>query len=225
VISQQLRPIPLVTFANGSQWLPAFSPDGSRVAYSWQAETGWYLEVKDVGADTHLRLTPSPAGFPPGPTWSPDGRQIAYARAAASDNRGIFVISAIGGPEKKLRSLAPWRVPQRVVSWSPDGRWIAFADETRADSGATPSSRGPNAIYLISPETLETRQLTHPAPGDFGDSAPTFSPHGLTIAFVRTKADSHDEIYRIALDGSSPCPLVTEGLWTNGLAGLPMEHR
>jgi Tol biopolymer transport system component len=178
-----------------------------------------------VGADTHLRLTPSPAGFPPGPTWSPDGRQIAYARAAASDNRGIFVISAIGGPEKKLRSLAPWRVPQRVVSWSPDGRWIAFADETRADSGATPSSRGPNAIYLISPETLETRQLTHPAPGDFGDSAPTFSPHGLTIAFVRTKADSHDEIYRIALDGSSPCPLVTEGLWTNGLAGLPMEHR
>src|SRR5256885_11757668 len=61
-----------------------------------------------------------------------------------------------------------------------------------------PSARGPNAIYLISPETLETRQLTYPAPRDFGDSAPTFSPDGRAIAFVRTRADSHDEIYRIA---------------------------
>ena len=213
------RPVPLVTFANGSQWHPAFSPDGARIAYSWQAADGWYLEVKDVGTDTHLRITQHPADFPPGPAWSPDGRQIAFARAGDSaEDRGIFVISSIGGPEKKLHSLALWHVPQRIVTWSPDGRWIAFADEVHGDASIPTDRRPPNAIYLISPLTLETHQLTYPPSGDFGDAAPTFSPDGSTIAFIRTKADSHDEIYTIPAQGGTPRRLVTEGLWTNGLA-------
>src|SRR5262249_40647254 len=115
-ISQQLKPVPLITFANGSQWLPAFSPDGSRVAYSWRTDAGWYLEVKEVDDDTRFRLTPHPAEFPPGPAWSPDGHQIAFARAGVSDDRGIFVVSEMGGRERKIRSIAPWRIPQRIVN-------------------------------------------------------------------------------------------------------------
>ena len=217
-ISRPAKPVPLVTFADGSQWLPAFSPDGLHVAYAFQAATGWYLEMKDVGTDARLRLTQHPASFPPGPAWSPDGRQIAFARAGVSDDRGIFLISAVGGPEKKLRSLAAWPVPQRLISWSPDGQWIAFADEVHSDSEQRPGVRGPNAIYLISPGTLETRQLTNPAPGDFGDAAPTFSPDGTVLAFVRTNVDSHDEIYTVPFEGGTPSRLVTDGIWTNGLA-------
>ena len=220
-VNHALKPVPLVTFGNGEQWLPAFSPDGTRIAYSMSTSTGWYLEIKDVSLDTHARLTQRAATFPPGPTWSPDGRQIAFARAGVADDRGVFVISAIGGPERKLRTLAPWWVPERVVSWSPDGRWIAFADEVRADSDAKLNRRGPNAIYLISPNTLETRQLTEPLSGDYGDSAPTFSPDGTTIAFVRTKSTSHDEIYTVPVNGGPPRLLVTTGLWTNGLTWTP----
>lgn len=218
IANRPFKLIPLVTFANGSQMLPAFSPDGSRVAYAWASSDGWYLEVKDVDSDTHLRLTHRPGDFPPGPAWSPDGRQIAFARAGESpEERGIYVISSIGGPERKLRSLSLWHVPQRVVSWSPDGRWIAFADEVRNEQSAG-GGRGPNAIYLISPETLETRQLTYPPAGDFGDSAPAFSPDGASIAFVRTRADSHDEIYTMPILGGTLRRIVTDGLWTNGLA-------
>jgi len=214
-VNNLLRPVPLVSFANGEPLLPAFSPDGSRIAYSWGAADGWHLEVKDVNTDTHLRLTQHGADFPPGPSWSPDGSQIAFARAGAADERGIYIISSIGGPERKLHSLAFWTVPQRMVSWSPDGRWIAFADEIRADPNTAPHMR---AIYLISPQTSEIHKLTQPGSGDYGDSAPTFSPDGSTVAFVRTRADSHDEIYTVSLQGGTPHLLITEGLWTNGLA-------
>jgi Tol biopolymer transport system component len=85
-------------------------PDGTRVAYSRVAgdefDFSWYLEMKMLGSETRLRLTNSPAAFPPGPAWSPNGREIAFARASALDDRGIFIVSAIGGPERKLRSLA-----------------------------------------------------------------------------------------------------------------------
>jgi Tol biopolymer transport system component/DNA-binding winged helix-turn-helix (wHTH) protein len=215
---QKLTAVPLVTYANGGQWLPAFSPDGSRVAYSWQTGTGWYLEVKQLGSETRLRLTKHGAKFPPGPTWSPDGRQIAFVRADTDDDRGIFVTSAMGGAERKLRTLSAWRVPQRMVSWSPDGRWIAFADEIAIGSAPSGKVRGPNALFLISPGTLETRQLTNPAADEFGDSAPIFSPDGSTIAFVHTNAQSRDEICTIAVRGGKPQTLVKEGLWTNGLA-------
>ncbi len=214
---QKLHPVPLITYGDGEQWLPAFSPDGSRIAYSWATGEGWFLEVKQIGSDARLRLTRTAARFPPGPTWSPDGRQIAFVRADALDDRGIFVASALGGQERRLRTLAPWRVPQRMVNWSPDGRWIAFSDEFVPKGALQPNTRGPNAIYLISPETLETRQLTFPAGKDFGDSAPAFSPDGATVAFVHTTAESRDQICTVPATGGTPHVVVTEGLWTNGL--------
>jgi Tol biopolymer transport system component/DNA-binding winged helix-turn-helix (wHTH) protein len=216
-IGERLSPVPLVTYAGGEQWLPAFSPDGSRVAYSWSTAGAWFLEVKLLGSETRSRLTKKEARFPPGPTWSPDGSQIAYVRANVMDDRGIFIISAMGGSERKLRSLSPWRVPQRVVHWSPDGRWIVFADETANSLERNSKERGPNVLYLISPETLETRQLTVPVGHDFGDAAAAFSPDGKTIAFVHTTAESHDEICTIPVTGGSPRTIVTKGLWTNGL--------
>jgi len=216
----QVKPVPLVTFAGGGQWLPAFSPDGSRIAYSWATNDGWYLEVKQLGSETRLRLTSRPAEFPPGPAWSPDGRQIAFVRAGEHDDRGIFVISALGGPERKLRSLSAWRVPQRLVNWSPDGHWIVFTDELPPDRDSNPASkdRRPNALFLIAPDTLETKQLTFPASSEFGDSAPSYSPDGSTIAFVHTTADSKDVISTISSSGGQVLPFNIRGIWTNGLA-------
>src|SRR4029077_20704392 len=75
-IERKLSPVPIVTYGDGGQWLPAFSPDGTRVAYSWAAgdelDFSWYLEVKTLGSDTRLRLTQRAAASPPGPAWSPD---------------------------------------------------------------------------------------------------------------------------------------------------------
>ncbi len=220
-VEKELSLVPIVTYGDGGQWLPAFSPDGTRVAYSWNVgdefDFSWYLEVKVLGSDTRLRLTKQPAAFPPGPAWSPDGREIAFVRASALDDRGIYVISAMGGPERKLRPLAPWHYTVRVVSWSPDGRWIAFADEAGPTSDAKREGRGPNALFLISPETLETRQLTNPAADELGDSAPTFSPDGKTIAFIHSTAGSQDEVWTIPVKGGQAHRLFGNGGYVTGL--------
>jgi Tol biopolymer transport system component/DNA-binding winged helix-turn-helix (wHTH) protein len=210
--------VPIVTYADGGQWLPAFSPDGTRMAYALRTpEAKWFLEMKILGQDTRIRLTPDGSMFPPAPAWSPDGTQIAFVRAGESDDRGLFVVSALGGPLRKLRSVSRWQTPQRMVSWSPDGRWLAFSDAAN-DPAKLPHKIGPNAIYLLSLETLEARQLTHPADDELGDAAPAFSPDGNTIAFVHTTAETRDELSLLPIGGGPIRKLIAPGIWTNGLA-------
>ena len=91
----------------GEATSPAFSPDGSRIAFAWNGDPahgakGFDLYVKAIGSETLLRLTQHPSEWI-SPAWSPDGTQIAFHRLAGADT-GIYVVPALGGPERKLRS-------------------------------------------------------------------------------------------------------------------------
>jgi DNA-binding winged helix-turn-helix (wHTH) protein len=133
---------------------PAFSPDGSRIAFAWNGDPahridGFDLYVKALGSETLLRLTQHPSEWI-SPAWSPDGTQIAFHRLDSADT-GIYVVPALGGPERKLRSTRIYRSDFAIISWSPDGKWIAFADRLPSEEHAR--------IYLLSTETLETSRL------------------------------------------------------------------
>ena len=63
---------------------PAFSPDGSRIAFAWNGDQAhgtdaFDLYVKALGSETLLRLTQHPSVWI-SPAWSPDGTQIAFHR-------------------------------------------------------------------------------------------------------------------------------------------------
>src|SRR5579872_1220881 len=72
--------LPLISLP-GEQSMPAFSPDGSRVAFLWrrlqQHEAGIYAVV--VGSQTVLKLSGGLTDY--SPAWSPDGREVAFLRA------------------------------------------------------------------------------------------------------------------------------------------------
>ena len=145
----------------GQATSPAFSPDGSRIAFAWNGDPGpgakgYDLYIKALGSETLLRLTHHPSEKI-SPAWSPDGTQVAFHRVAGADT-GIYVVPALGGAERKLHSTRlPWRPfsilsDLSIISWSPDGKWIAFADELPEEEAIS--------MYLLSTETSETRQIS-----------------------------------------------------------------
>src|SRR5271170_375806 len=177
-----LTPVPF-TALPGQAISPAFSPDGSRIAFAWNGDpasgtNGFDLYVKALGSETLLRLTQHPSETI-SPAWSPDGTQVAFHRIAGADT-GIYVVPALGGPERKLRSTRlPWRPfsyisPLSTISWSPDGKWIAFADQLPEEEVI--------GMYLLSTETLETRQISISPKCDW-QGVPAFSHNGEYLAY------------------------------------------
>ncbi len=75
-----MQVVPFTT-APGDEFSPAFSPDGKQIAYA-AAEKGQpsdlYIQV--VGATSPLRLSNTPQAAEANPTWSPDGRYLAFMR-------------------------------------------------------------------------------------------------------------------------------------------------
>jgi serine/threonine protein kinase len=194
--SRSFTPVPL-TAQPGWETYPAFSPDGSRVAFGWDGDPNSHtseLYVKTIGNENLLRVTHHPSGII-APTWSPDGTQIAFQRLLG-DESGIYVIPAEGGAERKLRSTHPSFGVSMSISWSPDGKSIAFAD--------SPVAGGHRRVHLLSLETLESKQIEHDDKCQ-EEEEPVFSHDGKQLAYACDYADSRNFALSVATpDGLSP---------------------
>jgi TolB protein len=151
----------------------AWSPDGSRIAFSksdGRTGAGIYL----INADgTNLgRLSPEGA-YDASPTWSPDGARIAFENR--SDNRSIGHIFAMNADGTNRVQLTSNRQPNSSPAWSPDGHRIAYA--TYSDTGDSGTH-----IYVMNADGTNRVRLTN---NDAFDSDPEWSPDGGRIVFTR----------------------------------------
>ena len=102
--SPPFRLLTVTTFP-GAEGMPSLSPDGNFVAFTWTGpvftDTAdvW---VKAVDGEVLHRLTDTPQFHEALPSWSPDGRQIAFQRAEGTVSRGVYLVSPFGGPEQKV---------------------------------------------------------------------------------------------------------------------------
>jgi Tol biopolymer transport system component len=138
--------------------------------------------------------------------WSPDGRRIAFCRIQEGQS-GIYIIQALGGSERKLRSAA-WKEETfdqvlwsaRRLSWSPDGKSIAFSDSAIAGE--------PYSISSISVDSQEVRPLTSLRSPRW-ESNPAFSPDGKMLAFTRA-LQAFEAIYVMPVSGGQEQLLVSD---------------
>jgi serine/threonine protein kinase len=193
--AEPLRAIPLTTLP-GVQRYPSFSPDGNHVAFAWtgskQDNSDIYVQM--IGSGSPLRLTTDPSNDY-NAAWSPDGRSIAFLRRQAETGKSeLRLIPPLGGPERKLAEVWPQGASLRPVSltWCPDSNCLVVTD--------SPGQGKPDALFVVSLETGEKRQLTHPQPPALGDINPAVSPDGSWLVFRRQLGDLFTgELYGLPL--------------------------
>ena len=182
---QQLTMVPL-TALPGNVASPTFSPDGSQIAFAWDGENngaGYDLYVKVIGREKPLRLTNHPSQALSA-AWSPDGRNIAFARSADPENSEVFLISPLGGPEKKVATKSWMHFLANELSWSADGKRLAFVDH--------PSDSKSWNSFLLFELSLDTLRRTLVQTHCTLVVAPAFSPRGDYLAWVCV--DSFDSV-------------------------------
>ena len=185
----KIEVVPLIGL-RGYQATPAFSPDGTLVAFRQSDggnNTGIY--AAGVGGAKSIQLTNDPGDCCP--AWSPDGRQIAFARYSG-DSFSIFTIPALGGTERRL-----YRGPDHLgggLSWSADGSVIAFTESHGSD---------PTRAWIagLSLSDSSIREISSPSPG-WIDRSPSYSPDGKRLAFIRSAvAGVSNDIYVMPAKG------------------------
>ena len=174
------------------------------------------------------------------PSFSPDGKQIAYRWRTEGGDSSIYV--KLIGTGTTLRLTNPPGVDS-IPAWSPDGEWVAFFRSLPGSSGiyivsalGGPARRiapteycggldwFPDGKHLIVSEGLEdsTRLSSvavdtgqhQPAASNsgapLGDTDPALSPDGKTIAFIGWTASRINNIYLMPVDGGRPRVLTTD---------------
>jgi dipeptidyl aminopeptidase/acylaminoacyl peptidase len=115
------------------------------------------------------------------PTWSPDGKSIAFISNMSGRNN-IWVVSAEGGWPTQL-TVSDQR--QTAITWSPDGKWIAYQSDYDGDELWD--------IFLVSPKTGRVVNLT--STREIAETDPTWSPDGRHLAYlVKPKSSATPEI-------------------------------
>ena len=115
------------------------------------------------------------------PTWSPDGKSIAFVSNMSGRNN-LWLVPAEGGWPVQL-TVSDQR--QSSPAWSPDGKWIAYQSDYDGDELWD--------IFLVSPKTGKVVNLT--STGEIAESDPTWSPDGRYLAYlVKPKTSAAHEI-------------------------------
>jgi TolB protein len=146
---------------------PAWSPSGDAVAYtSYFGGNGAGIYLADIQTGRKSPVVTS-GTLNTTPTFSPDGRRIAFARGLGA-NIEIFVSNRDGSDLKRLTNSP---AIDTNPAWSPSGTEIAF----------TSSRSGSPQIYVMDTEGTNQRRVTFQ--GEYNDGA-AWSPDGTRIAYA-----------------------------------------
>jgi len=191
---------------------PAWSPDGSKIAF-FSDESGEYA-LHVVGQDGLGAVRTIDLGEPPSffysPRWSPDSEKICYR-----DKRlNLWVVDlADARPVKVDTDLFDTPLHEFDATWAPDSRWITYTKQL------------PNHLRAVFVYSLESRQATQVSDGLSDALYPVFdrsgdnlyftasTDFGLTAGWLDMSSDAHPvtrSVYAAVLRKDLPSPVAPQ---------------
>jgi Tol biopolymer transport system component len=166
---------------------PAWSPDGSRIAFLVEVlGAGSAVYTVETNGTTATLVSDSP-GTEGSLAWSPDGAWVAFH--TFQDGEAHIVMARSDGTDERL--LTTDETIDVGPAWSPDGRQLVFTRQL--DTG--------RQVYLVDADGGPARNISANA---FDESSPRWSPDGVWIAFERLdEAARHTtDLFVMRPDGS-----------------------
>ena len=152
---------------------PTLSPDRKRIAIMLRNENNFDIWTYQIEQDTLTRLTFE--GENRSPTWSPDGRRIAFSSARGNALTSVFVKAADGsGPAEMLYAPTQLRTESAgnilPMGWTPDGKHliVEYADENSQNIASISEDGEPR--FLVNTPAIEVQ--------------PRLSPNGRWLAYI-----------------------------------------
>jgi dipeptidyl aminopeptidase/acylaminoacyl peptidase len=218
-------PVNITNTAGTTEDRPAWSPDGTRIAFESGNPADILVDAEPFGSGTNLTL--ANAAAPEGkPAWSPDSQTLYYHR----ENRSLGMAPGIlegettniykepadnsGAPALAVSFVSG--LHQFQPSISPDGSKICFTALPVAGAGGFSASDNIFVANLTTPPSAGNLVLANSGAGDYNC---TWSPDGTQIAYVQGFGDPGVLEMKQADGSTGPVPIDLET--ANGWDGNP----
>jgi Tol biopolymer transport system component/DNA-binding winged helix-turn-helix (wHTH) protein len=178
---------------------PAWSPDGSQVAFLRLTQNDFGVYAIPALGGTERKLYSGHKPLFPGLDWSPDGKWLAFPEASSDNPQSWITLLSLGDLSTRRLTLPPADVRDNGAVFSPDGKTVAFIRGTLAGVVSD--------LFMVPVNGGEARRLTSEAGPMYGLS---WMPDGREIVFSATRAGK-PSLWRIPVSGGRPHPVPGTG--------------
>jgi tricorn protease len=162
----------LTETSNADEDHPAWSPDGTQIAYTSDVSGLQQIAVRPAIGGPERLLTHFDSGFFYQPVWAPGADRLAFSDSA----HRLWTVGLNGQAPKLIASDRFQEIHD--YSFSPDGRWLAYSVTD------TNQVRG---IWLYD---LDSDRATRISTGSDNDYSPLFDPEGKHLYFIATRHEN-----------------------------------